>query len=165
MNIFDFCTYYTVDLNKVNAENRIKAKEELDIETNIVRLNMEDINEFDLYNGVDDNSGELDTYILESLLIDHIGKFPHYLVFAKGCKWNGASGYKFCTNIIDTVARNYDITLVLDKTYDKGIKCIESSHDVPTGSPTYIIGLTEADYEKLEDADFSEIEKFIDTLN
>lgn len=119
---------------------------------NIEKYNLEDyVKDYDEY----------DEVLLGEYLIDKIGKYPHYLVFASGCRWNGASGYTICDNILKTVSRDYDISLYEDKPLKNGYAFTESSHDVPMGSTTYIIGLTEQEYERLEDAEFNEVEEFV----
>lgn len=113
---------------------------------------------FDCCTNPDD--GEVDLDAAEMMLTNLIGKHPYYLVFAKGCRYNGASGYKFCNNIIDTFMRDYESNIIIVDNTKNAIKCRESSHDVPMGSDTYIIGLTRSEYEHYEDADFTEIEQF-----
>lgn len=103
--------------------------------------------------------GEVDLDMAEMMLTNLIGKHPYYLVFAKGCRWNGSSGYKFCNNIISTFMRDYESNIIIVDHNQNAIKCRESSHDVPMGSDTYIIGLTMPDYERYKDADFTEIEQ------
>ena len=172
LNILDSVTYYNVNLNKVDDEIKKKMEEDfgaLDtkspdskrIEPDWLNMTLHDIDRYGIdSNAVDWDSGEFIEEELEWLLESYLNSHPHYLVFASGCRWNGASGYTFCENITDTVKRRYEISLVLEEQGESSIKCIESSHDVPTGSTTIIVGLTEEEYERLEDADFSEVEKF-----
>ena len=86
----------------------------------------------------------------------------HYLVFAGGCRWNGASGYTITDSIEKTVERDYEvaITPVVGTPSGKTLVCRESSHDVPTGSETVIIALTDEEYEALEDAYFEKVSEF-----
>ena len=164
MNILGSCTFYDVNLLKIPADIREKLDKEFDFDADSseVRLSEETIDKYNIPSEtVDYDSCDFDEDELEYTLEDLIGNHPNYLVFASGCRWNGASGYTFCDNITDTVKRNYEISLRLVEQFKNGIECIESSHDVPTGSHTYIIGITDEERDSLEDADFSEIEEFV----
>ena len=165
LNILDSVTYYTVDLSKVDEETKKRMEEDfgsLDEEDNpYLSITMHDIDRYD----IDSTAVNWDSYEfmedeLEWLLESYLNSHPHYLVFASGCRWNGASGYTFCEDIKDTVFRPYDVTLTLEEQGESCIRCRESSHDVPMGSTTIIVGLTEDEYERLEDAEFDEIENF-----
>ena len=163
-NILQECTYYQVNLLKVSDELRNKIMEEAGLDSDCVTY-MESEDNIDYYgipsDAIDYDSQEFDEDQLESILEDLVGKFPHYLVFAGGCKWNGSSGYKFCDHIVDTVYRDYDIEIVAKEQGKNALLCSESSHDVPMGAPTYIVGLTEKEYDKLSEASFDEIEAFV----
>lgn len=163
-NILYACTTYTVNLLKINEEIREEIEQswgKLDADCTEITMTLNDIDDFEIPSDVVDyDSFDFDEEELQYILEDLIGNHPHYLVFASNCTWNGVSGYKFCTNIIDTCARNYDISLTLKEKGTNAILCTEYSHDVPTGSPTYIIGLSNKEYNKLENADFSEVENF-----
>jgi len=162
--ILDACTLYDVNLLKVSKEIRNEVSTEFDLDADHLLLNMSlvDINNYKIpEEAIDYDSGDFDECMLESLLDEIVGKYPHYLVIALGCKWNGASGHKFCNNVIETVARDYDISLSVEKEGNGAIKCLESSHDVPTGSTTYIVGLEEDEYEDL-DVDDIELEELVD---
>ena len=43
---------------------------------------------------------------------------------------------------------------------ENALELRESSHDVPTGSQTYIIGISTEEYNKLSEAEFEEVVKF-----
>lgn len=171
MNILENCTYCIIDLEQL-AERNPKAIEEMkndgfdideDVDTLTVRES--DLHEYNIpYEIVDNTSWDFDWLELEDLLLSKIDKHPHYLVMATHCRWNGASGYKFCENITDTVQRGYEITLVLEEERDRAIKCRESSHDVPMGSTTYIIGISEEEYEKLSESSFEEVQAFAEKI-
>lgn len=99
---------------------------------------------------------------LDNILSLFIKDASHYLVFASGCRWNGASGYKICDNRPDTIYRNYGAAIYPTTASSNGktLVCREYSHDVPTGSTTTIVALTEKEYEQLEKADFDKVRKF-----
>ena len=165
-NILEECSYCDIDLLKINDSIRQELEKNYDIDADctVLRLCESDILKYNIpEEAIDFDSFEFDEYELESILIDNIGKFPYYLVFANGCTWNGDSGYTFCNDIIKTVYRPYDISLSIIENIKNGILCMESSHDVPTGSKTYIIGLSEEEYEKLEDSDFNDIKDFVES--
>lgn len=163
INLFEKYTEYDVNLDKCAPDVRETLINEFGIEEDpIITLSGEDIEKYNVTaNAVDYDSAEISYDMIEEELIDKIGKFPHYLVFASNCRWNGASGYKFCGDILDTIQRPYEISLYIIKEYTNCIECKESSHDVATGSPTYICGITNEEYEKLEYADFNDIYQFV----
>jgi len=164
-NIFDACTYYIVDLRNLDEDIKKKMAEEgydyCDDEEN-AWLTLSDVNYLGIsLDNIDWNSGDFDEENLEDILNNLIGEFPHYLVFASGCTWNGRSGYKFCNNIKDTVLRNYEVSITVSSIGADFIICNESSHDVPMGSTTYILGLSEKEYDKLSEYSFKEIEEYV----
>lgn len=167
MNILAACSFATVSLDELDEklQNELRKTFGLDEDDTGILLSEEEIEKYDLYDAVDNDSWEFNNNLLEDILITSIGKYPHYLVFASGCRWNGASGYKFCDKITDTIYRDYDITLELEEKLEgRAIKCRESSHDVPMGNPTYIIGLSNKEYDRLEEASFEEVEKFAKSI-
>lgn len=159
MNILESCTYYEVDQNKLNREQLRDFVGDSPNEDNLI-LSLENIRLADISDdAVDWESGELDEDELAYTLTELIGKFPHYLVIACGCNWNGGNGYMFTDEITKTCKRSYDISLDLLEEGKNAIKCRESSHDVPMGGNTYIIGLTEEEFELLEEKDLDELIK------
>lgn len=109
---------------------------------------------------------EWDDYLADDIMSEYIKDADKYLVFARGCRWNGASGYKFASTTNDILSRSYDFSLV-PTARSKGKKvlvCRESSHDVPMGSTTIIVALTEKEYEELEESDFEEVQKFAEDM-
>lgn len=163
INLLASCTYYSVDLSKVSPELRTKLINDAGLDED-QRTYTESGDNLEYYHipaeAVNWDSAWFDGDELSELLTENIGKFPYYLVFAKNCTWNGSSGYTFCDKIVNTCYRDYDVTLILEKTGKNAILCTESSHDVPCGAPTYIVGLNEKEYNKLQDASFDDIEKF-----
>jgi len=159
MNILDSCIFYEVDQTKLNSEQlRNFVGDSLD-EGSLI-LSLEEIKNADIpEEAIDWESGGFDREELNYILTDKIGRLPHYLVIACGCRWNGASGYMFTDEITKTCERSYDISLDLLEEGRNAIKCRESSHDVPMGGTTYIIGLTEEEFELLED---KELDKLIE---
>ena len=87
----------------------------------------------------------------------------HYLVFASGCRWHGASGYKFADSIRECISRGYDATIEPESVSPGGktLVCRESSHDVPIGSTTYIVALTNREYERLRNTEFDAVYQFV----
>lgn len=87
----------------------------------------------------------------------------HYLVFAANCRWDGSSGYLFANNMDEVVRRDYDC-VIQPSWVSRGGKllcCRESSHDVPQGGNTYVIALTDREYQRLLDASFETVETFV----
>ena len=170
MNIIEQFTYYKIYISRVNNPQIVEyLQDALSFGEDIVTTSGNEISYIcERFNdnkwideAVDFSSAETDLAELEDWLTSHLGNRSHYLVFAKSCTWRGASGFKFCDNVNDTLFRNYDATFIFKKDIKNGIEILESSHDVPTGSPTYIFGLTNKEFDKLEDAEFDTIEAFV----
>lgn len=86
-----------------------------------------------------------------------------YLVFSLGgTHWSGASGYKLADDIVDALSRDCEtsFTVIGGSRGGKALKLRESSHDVPTGKPTYVIALTPAERDRLDGAGFDVVERF-----
>ena len=101
----------------------------------------------------------------DDLLDSLMAKANHYLVFAYNCRWNGASGFKIVSTIRSAVSRSYETTQTVLNVSPKGKSVLlhESSHDVPMGAHTVIIGLTEKEYSRLEDEEFDAVQAFADS--
>lgn len=99
---------------------------------------------------------------LEIRLHQFIRPSNHYLVFAYGVRWNGASGYKFANSLVNAIYRSYESSIypVSASRNGKTLVCKEYSHDVPMGSRTVIIALTDTEYERLKNSDFNAIQRF-----
>ena len=102
-------------------------------------------------------------FALEDLLKDA----NHYLVMAHNCRWNGASGFMLTDSLEEVLDRDYEVS-IYPVAVSKGGKCLvcrESSHDVPMGSRTSIIALTEREYERLcpWTATWDDVVKFAET--
>ena len=105
----------------------------------------EDFDDVD-YSAIEYDEGEA-KYMMNKLVKDS----PYFLVVAENCRWDGASGYKFAFNKLDAIHRDYD-TMIYPVEASRGgkfLKCREYSHDVPMGSTTYIVALTEQEYRRL----------------
>lgn len=68
----------------------------------------------------------------------------HYLIFARGCTWDGRSGFKIADTTDDILSRSYDISIspMACTRGGKVLICRESSHDVPYGYPLIVVALT-----------------------
>lgn len=167
-DILESCTYYPIDLELLDSKILEKIKDEYGIDESDKYITLDGVTIDDLNinsEAIRYESADFDKISLEDILESYIGKHPYYLVFASGCRWNGASGYKITSNIIDTVLRDYEISLYyISHIEDRALICKESSHDVPMGSETFIIGISEDEYEKLEDFEFDEIEEFVNNI-
>lgn len=162
MNIIEACTYYDFKGTLTPEDIKVIRDAGFDYEEGEYQnIDGQSISDWNLEDYIIWESADFDDLECQDLLESWVGKHHHYLVFASGCRWNGASGYTICDNVLDTIRRNYDVTICYRKHIEgRALICDESSHDVPTGSTTVIVGLTDDEYEKLEDAEFSEVEAF-----
>ena len=165
MDILESCTEYTVDVTRINKESLDKLINDFGndlTDMHYVRFTGDIISKYEINeDAIDYDSVDFLDNLLEDILESRIGKHPHYLVFAKGVRWNGSSGYSIVEDIKKTCYKDYDVTLnIIKEISGKAIICRESSHDVPMGSTTIIIGINEEQFEKFKDSDFSIIEQF-----
>ncbi|MBQ6480783.1 MAG: hypothetical protein IJI45_06670 [Anaerolineaceae bacterium] len=142
-----------------------RARKYLDTDgdwTYVSASDIEKIYDLDADAYIDLSSAELDEGEAEWIFASLIKDAKHYLVFATGCRWNGASGYKIATSPADAVARDYDAA-IYPRRSSKGMKtlcCHEASHDVPTGNETIIVALTDKEFEYLDNASFEQVAGF-----
>ena len=100
---------------------------------------------------------------ITDFLYTFIKQAPYYLIFAFGCTWKGADGYKFTKNVVDFVFPSYNSCLYLKDVSKRGkvLECIESTHDNPTGYTLDVIALTEKEYQSLKNATFDKVKNFV----
>lgn len=162
MDILDMCTFYKVDPIKLSVEQKKEYNKkyncEISDDVDNLYISYSDIKQlFISDDAINWDSAQFIEDELEGILTDKIGKHPHYLVIACGCRWNGASGWMFTDSIVKTCERSYEISLDLQEEGVNAIKCRESSHDVPTGSRTFIIGLSDVEYKILKNKDLDKL--------
>lgn len=93
---------------------------------------------------------------------------PAYLTVARAVRWDGSDGYKLDWSKENAFSRSYDATITPVEASNGGkvLHAIESSHDVPTGSNTYVIALTKQELPRiralLDELDFEAIDEFIE---
>lgn len=94
-------------------------------------------------------------------LMDH-KKYDYFLVILFNSRWNGASGFKIFNNYYDCFFRDYDCSMYVKGGSVKGksMTLTEYHHDAPTGHTSVIIGLTEAEHEKICNSEIDEVLKF-----
>ena len=154
-DIIKLMTEYPVDVEKLSEEH-IECFDAEGIDT--IWLSGQEIEDMEIpYDAVDWYFGEEIEEPLELMQ-----KAPHYLVYASGCRWDGSSGYKFCENVRDCFERDYDVSLIFNGVLPNGKAMLltEYSHDVPTGSSTVIVALSEKEQIRLANKDFYAIRDF-----
>lgn len=168
LNIGEACTEYPVYLNKINDPKVLTEIEEEyggDMENGVAYLFGDTIEELHIpEEAVRWESGEFHEDMCCDMLWNWCGQWSHYLVFASGVRWNGASGYKICDDIGKVLDRSYDCDFYFVKADNaKCLSMIEGSHDSPMGAPCTVIGLTSEEYEYLnnDERTFDDIEKFV----
>lgn len=156
MDIQKYGVYYNVPIENIKKEKLDELYIEEDDETALLDGNS--IYDFDYLDSYDDieyeYTDESDIEYFLSELMDS-KKYSRFLVVAFNCTWNGASGYSFKDDYIDCFVRNYDSTMYITGSSRSGkyLELRESHHDVPMGHTTIVIGLTDSEYEKLENKD------------
>jgi|GEM_PF-1836674 len=161
-NLTEAFTLYPVDIDKVTDEKFLKEYSGADC---TVLLDEKAINSYNqsVYEATDWSDGEIDEDFRDEVLSSLLRPSYGYLVFTRGCRWDGASGYKLVKNVEEAFSRSYEASIspVSVSTGGKTLVCCESSHDVPTGSETIVVALTEKEYDRLDYyADFEEVARF-----
>lgn len=112
------------------------------------------------YNLNQENLQDINPWDFENNFIKDI--YNTFLVFSYKCTWNGGNGYKIADNFIDCFYRSYDCSQYLKRITpkNKAILIDEYHHDAPAGHDTIIIGLTEKEAERLQNASFNNVQKF-----
>lgn len=91
-----------------------------------------------------------------------------YLIVIKHCRWDGSTGYRLINDKRGVLARDYDVTQTDPKSTRKKkvMTWVESSHDVPTGSPAAAIALTKRETNYIQMllgmGDFDKIDDFVE---
>lgn len=86
----------------------------------------------------------------------------HYLLYGASMSWDGRSGYKIIDALSEALYREYEVTDTIVDYNGRVLEIRESSHDVPTGAPFYIIGIGDTTKRALENSDFAVIKRFVD---
>ena len=89
-------------------------------------------------------------------------RYEHFLVVGYGCNWLRQTGYKIVDSYYQAFYRNDDVGQYYKNT-SKGGKSVllrEFSHDVPTGYQVIIIGLTDSEYQKLDNSCYDDVIAF-----
>ena len=166
-NLTDIGCYIEINnenLSQEQIDSLTQAGYDFCPEEPMTTVMLQDIEKLDIpYDNILWNTSWYDEDTFNDLTHNLIKEAGHYLVFASGCRWNGASGYRFNDSLKECLSRPYEcsITPLAVSAGGKTLVCRESSHDVPMGSLTYIIALTEAEYDRLSNtSDFRTIRKF-----
>ena len=161
--------HYTIydidDLSETEISDLEEMGYDLDDWNDAIWVHDEDIDDISIYAYPKD--WEYDEYEAEEELSNYLPKAEsgHYLVLASGVRWNGANGYAIVDNVLDTIYRDYENTVYLEEVKNGMAICAEYSHDVPMGGSTYIVALTNDEYEQvmewLDDEEFASINDFV----
>lgn len=157
-------TYYTVPIKDIFKEKRAEFDYE-DLENDTILLDRCSIDSGEYVENYDNveydytDEWEIDD-ILSNLM--NYKKYNHYLVVLFNSHWTGASGYKIFDDYMKCFYRDYDCTMKLVSGSVKGkfLELRESHHDCPTGHTSIIVGLTEKEYEKLDNMSIDKIIEF-----
>ena len=147
-----FC-HYCVDLKRVDVDTMEKICQDHEPYEENVWLTEDDIWEYDVpFEAVDWDSYFMEDddavrYVMNSL----IKKAGHYMVCLTHSTWNGASGYRIVDDVKDVLYRGYDCSIhpVDVSRGGKVLVMSESHHDCPTGHISYVIALTDREYDRM----------------
>lgn len=156
--------YYSIAVERL-TEKAIKDYG-FDDSEEYVSLSQEDMYNDEIVkdsNSIDYDSYYFDEYEWEDTISSLMNnKYNHYLVVLYNCTWTGANGIKIFDDYYDCFKRSYDCSMYYVKSSAKGkvLELRESHHDVPTGHKSMIIGLTDTEYERLDNMGGTEQFKF-----
>lgn len=162
INLQEVGAYYDVPRENFEEEKLEELGYDLeDYMTSVIADEMT-INEYGLWDNVEYSYTDEDERadFLHGLM--NYKAYDHFLVVLFNSRWTGASGYKIFSNYIDCFVRDYDCTMYVVDSTPRG-KCLlmrETHHDVPMGHSSIIIGLTNREYEKLQNMDFEKVINF-----
>jgi len=136
----DYIDFEELDYNNMRWETDLATAEEISLSDHI--------------GFIDYDTQRFDEFELDSLLSGILEPSNYYLVYASGMTWDGSDGYKTFDKYqtADMFRREYEVAIYPEECAADGkvLLCKEFSHDAPTGSSTVIIGLTEDEYDKIE---------------
>ena len=167
INLCEVGTFYSVNGQGMTEECRTRLQNagyEFGTDDSFITIWAPDVERLDIpYDNALWESSWYDQEQADEMLAVLVKPANHYLVFASGCRWNGASGYKFADSIRECISRGYDATIEPESVSPGGktLVCRESSHDVPIGSTTYIVALTNREYERLRNTEFDAVYQFV----
>lgn len=163
MNIQEIGVYYNIPIKDIYEDKR----DEFDYE---------DLNDSVLLDNISIDSGcyvenfdnieydytdeiEIEDTIMQLM---NYKKYNHYLVVLSNGHWTGASGYKIFDNYMECFYRDYGVNMYVKGSSRSGkyLKLREYHHDAPMGHDSIIIGLTDREYEKLDNMNIDEIIDF-----
>ena len=163
MNIQEIGVYYDIPIKDIYEDKR----DEFDYE---------DLNDSVLLDNISIDSGcyvenfdnieyaytdeiEIEDTIMQLM---NYKKYNHYLVVLFNGHWTGASGYKIFDDYMECFYRDYGVNMYVKGSSRSGkyLKLREYHHDVPMGHDSIIIGLTDREYEKLDNMNIDEIIDF-----
>ena len=149
----EFCLYH-VWLPELGATIKKKVRQEFDCDDDHIWLTENQIMDMDVpYDAVDwDSCIQEDDFLIEENLNAIVKKAAHYLVILEHYRWDGGSGCRIVDNVRDAFYRDYDCCIYPEAVTRGGkvLKLRESHHDCPMGHTTYIVALTEREYEFLD---------------
>lgn len=160
VNLQDIGVYYTVPVKNIYENKR----GEFDFETLEDRILLDkytlDSGEYiEDWDNIDyDYTDEIEFYDTIDYLMDN-KKYNKFLVVLFNSRWNGASGAKIFDSYEDCFKRGYDCSMFINGSSKTGkyLKLREYHHDVPMGHNSIIIGLTDREYQNLENKDIQSL--------
>lgn len=165
-----------VDIQNIGVYYSVPVEDLTEEAINDLRIETEDGQEYTLISQYDVNYGNYlksydrleydytDTWEFKDFVDYLINKkyYEHYLVVGFNCTWNNASGYTITDDYYDCFYRRYDCSMTVTGSSVNGkyLTLCESHHDKPFGHTTLIMGLTEREYQKLDNMNVAEVIEF-----
>lgn len=163
MNIQEVGVYYDVPIKDIYEDKRDEFDyEDLDDSVLLDKISIDSgcyVENFDNIEYDYTDEIEIEDTIMQLM---NYKKYNHYLVVLFNSRWTSASGYKIFDNYKECFYRDYDVNMYVKGSSRSGkyLKLREYHHDVPMGHDSIIIGLTDREYEKLDNMNIYEIINF-----
>ena len=163
MNIQEVGVYYDVPIKDIYEDKRDEFDyEDLDDSVLLDKISIDSgcyVENFDNIEYDYTDEIEIEDTIMQLM---NYKKYNHYLVVLFNSRWTSASGYKIFDNYKECFYRDYDVNMYVKGSSRSGkyLKLREYHHDVPMGHDSIIIGLTDREYEKLDNMNIDEIIDF-----
>lgn len=160
-NVYDLFTYWEVPVEDIKDEYKEDYREiaEENESDGVIApaIDIEDFSSAEYFSFENDDF----LYYVKDQLFEG-GDYVAYLAFSYGMNYRGDFAYNISRELDNLVFFEYDASLYFEEKGRDYIKFKLASHDVPMGSDYYILGLSQEDYDIIDNADFEIIQHFIE---
>ena len=162
-NIHDYGVYYRGPIGAIKEEYQNDFRLDFDLEEDDTESIV--VADYDCFDDFSEVEYDYTDHIMWKDLKNEIfkNKYDHYLEYTTCGNWQRQAGYRFRT-LTNALEYSDECTMhyLSRSTSYKYFNFFRSSHDVPTGANHYYIGLTDREYNQLDNADFDTVIKWVE---